>query len=162
MASQRLLDKLTAVAPAPTSNENDPTSASLRASLSELNLPLDPSHNASSSSIRPNASRTPTSSSFSNPRPTHSPQPSYSKLAPPPLPYSPRNLEKERKLRRETITKEMARLKEAKGVERKREGFDSPTLGSPKKGGSRFEDLPAVPETAQGGISTRGKKNSWE
>lgn len=65
---------------------------------------------------------------------TSSPQShSYTGFVPPPLPYSPRNTEKERKLRRETINKDLARLAESRGVEKTIEALGSPTT-SPRKG----------------------------
>ncbi|GAA5986956.1 hypothetical protein JCM10908_000968 [Rhodotorula pacifica] len=54
------------------------------------------------------------------------------KNRPPPLPYSPHQRDRERKARRETIARDLAKLKETKVVGEKREGWDSP-LASPVK-----------------------------
>lgn len=54
------------------------------------------------------------------------------KNRPPPLPYSPHQRDRERKARRETIARDLAKLKETKVVGEKREGWDSP-LTSPVK-----------------------------
>ncbi|GAA5871223.1 hypothetical protein JCM1840_000153 [Sporobolomyces johnsonii] len=185
LAAQRLLDKLTGVSrddatsPTPTDENLPPPS---RASLSELNLhSSDSSHSqlrkSSSSRRAPLASPIPASLSSRPPHP-HSPQPSYSgvwtKNAPPPLPTSPYQLsaKKERKHRRETIAKDLLKLKETNAVQGRREGWDSPA-SSPTKAGfgaagmvkSGSESIAGSPKVEVGNpfsASMREKKRSWE
>ncbi|GAA5994434.1 uncharacterized protein JCM10292_002062 [Rhodotorula paludigena] len=140
LAAQRLLDQLLAAqngtASASSSDtENRRPSSTFTAGASDAAKTRAPSLSR----------RAPLSSSQSPTRPSmHSPQPSWSstaapsspwsKTAPPPLPYSPHQRDKERarKARRETIARDLAKLKEGKVVGEKREGWDSPS-GSPVK-----------------------------
>ncbi|GAA5954139.1 hypothetical protein JCM21900_002902, partial [Sporobolomyces salmonicolor] len=184
LAAQRLLDKLTGAsrdeATSPTSaDENLPPTS--RASLSEINLrssdsPHSPLLKSSFSKRPPLASPISTSSSSRPPHP-HSPQSSYSgiwtKTAPPPLPSSPYQLsaKKERKHRRETIAKDLAKLKETNAVQGKREGWDSPA-SSPTKTGFGVRMVKSGSESSAGSprvevgnpfsASMREKKRSWE
>ncbi|GJN89577.1 hypothetical protein Rhopal_002564-T1 [Rhodotorula paludigena] len=140
LAAQRLLDQLLAA-------QNGTASAS--SSDTENRRPSSTFSAGASDAAKTRASslsrRAPLSSSQSPTRPSmHSPQPSWSstaapsspwsKTAPPPLPYSPHQRDKERarKARRETIARDLAKLKEGKVVGEKREGWDSPS-GSPVK-----------------------------
>lgn len=92
--------------------------------LSELNI-------ASSTSPRQTRSKASLQSSIvplkyrSSPS-TQGPSSPHTGPGPAPLPYSPRNTEKERKARRETIQKDLARLTDAKGVGKYLEQLDSP------------------------------------
>ena len=132
LASERLLAKLTASS----STELDNTE----------NVPIDTARHRG-----PHVplSRPPSTSAHNPPpaRPTHTSQGSYSKQMPPPLPYSPRNTEKERKTRRVTTAHDIEKLKEFRAVDKAREMFDSP-------GGTTSSKVERP--------SLRGKKASYE
>lgn len=116
MASEKELNRLQAA------SDNVPSPS--RVALNELNL-------STSRAPPPSASR---SGDFSLSTSRHGSSKSLSWVSqvPPPLPYSPRNKEKERKLRRETIAKDLERLNQGTGrVDRVKDLLDSPTA-SPK------------------------------
>ncbi|BGP12111.1 Kinesin-like protein kip2 [Rhodosporidiobolus nylandii] len=147
LAAQRLIDQLTA-----SGGQNLPPSSSSQSSLTprkpSLRGPLSSSQ-SQSPARPPLPSPQPSSASLSSSYSTAN----WSKPTPPPLPYSPqqqssREARDARKGRRETIAKDLARLKGAKVVDQRREGWDSPGA-SPVKG-------------AFGDATGRGKKGSWE
>ncbi|GAA5893182.1 hypothetical protein JCM6882_003906 [Rhodosporidiobolus microsporus] len=153
LALQKLLDQLTASGASATENQ-PPTrdregSSTLRKPSPSLRAPLG-------SSQSPSTGRPPM---------PHSPQPSYSsslqwnKPTPPPLPYSPQQQSREersaRKARRETIAKDLARLKGSRVVGERREGWDTPPPGSASPTKASF-GMGAAWEGA------RERKGSWE
>ncbi|GAA6044376.1 hypothetical protein JCM8097_004902 [Rhodosporidiobolus ruineniae] len=174
LEAQRRLDQLLGAAAA-SSNENQPVRPSFSSASSSSTTPRKPSPPPlSSASLRAPLAQSQGTSPATRPL-LHSPQPSFSsstssgstypypswsKPTPPPLPYSPqqqqlREEKAARKLRRETIAKELERLKQHGGgraVEEKKErgGWDSPRVGSPVKG------------TFAAGVQERGRKASWE
>ncbi|GAA5979892.1 hypothetical protein JCM11641_007578 [Rhodosporidiobolus odoratus] len=167
LAAQKLLDHLTSSSSSTSLNlENRPPlhhsvstssdttprklSSSLRGPLKSSQSPSStrpalPSPQPSSASLTSNHSFN-LSSSLS----------SWNKPTPPPLPYSPqqqsrREEREKRKGRRETIAKDLAKLKGAKVVEGRKGGWDSPGA-SPVKGGYGEDQMGRV----------RQAKASWE
>ncbi|BGP47392.1 Kinesin-like protein kip2 [Rhodotorula kratochvilovae] len=140
LAVQRLLDQLTA-APPPAAT-TPPSSDTENRRPSSLFLPSTSSSaiaRASSTSRRPPlaASQTPSQrGSFNSPSASGGGSGTWLSSRPPPLPYSPHQRDgtaSERKKRRETIAKDLERLKEGRAVGAKREGWDSPGAASPTK-----------------------------
>lgn len=114
---------------------------------SDASLPRLSKGSASSFSTIKNQSSRP--SSYSSSPSSHS----YTGFIPPPLPYSPHNQEKERKLRRETINKDLARLAESRGVEKKIEALGNSPNTSPRKGSS------TLPLPGNGSPSVKDREN---
>ncbi|GAA5865939.1 hypothetical protein JCM3774_005528 [Rhodotorula dairenensis] len=160
LAVQRLLEQLMASQQAAESENRRPSAAAAAAGLDGI---------AASPRASLATRRSPLLASQSSPsRPSlaSSSSPSYSgggggggssgvgaaaswieKNRPPPLPYSPHQRDRERKARRETIARDLAKLKETKVVGEKREGWDSPQTSPVKSehgGGSRSRRLPAL------------------
>ncbi|TNY18247.1 kinesin motor domain-containing protein [Rhodotorula diobovata] len=134
LAVQRLLDQLTA---APPTASTPPASDTENRRPSSLFLPSTSASTtvsrASSTSRRAplGASQSPSAGGPpSSPGPGPGPGATWLSSRPPPLPYSPHQRDAEaaalRKKRRETIAKDLARLREGKVVGEKREGWDSP------------------------------------
>ncbi|GAA5828070.1 hypothetical protein JCM11251_005717 [Rhodosporidiobolus azoricus] len=161
LAVQKLLDQLTASGPAP-SNENHPLqqregSATPRKPSPALRGPLGIAQTPSS---RPSMPHSPQASFSSN-----SSASTWNKPTPPPLPYSPQQQSREarsaRKARRETIAKDLARLKGSRVVGERREGWDSPVAA-----GGGTPPTSASPTKASFGLGaqweSRERKGSWE
>lgn len=163
LATQRLLERLTAaqeVGAFTTKSENTPPSLSIsprRPSLAPISLSANtsPSKSTERFSTRPRIpsgsarhaatralARASTPAQPSPARHTHSH--SHSPQKPPPIPYSPqmnqRESEQQRKLRRETLGREMAMLTQSRGVERNLNAIESPQ-GSPRKAGWEWEEV---------------------
>lgn len=152
LAVQRLLDQLTAAAASPAL---PPSTSSDTENRRPSSLFLPDTSRAPSTSRRPPlvASHSSHARTPSSPGPTSSSSPAATGTGvgvgatwlasrPPPLPYSPHQRDAEaaalRKKRRETIAKDLARLREGKVVGDKREGWEdggSPAPSpSPTKG----------------------------
>ncbi|GAA5850304.1 hypothetical protein JCM9279_006523 [Rhodotorula babjevae] len=150
LAVQRLLDQLTATAAA--SPTPPPSSSSDTENRRPSSLFLPDTSRASSTSRRPPlvASHSSHSRTPSSPGPTSSSSTTgvgvgatWLASRPPPLPYSPHQRDAEaaaqRKKRRETIAKDLARLREGKVVGDKREGWeDASPAASPSPTKSEF------------------------
>lgn len=170
LATQKLLERLAAAQHVGVSGggqtENRPPSFSLSPAPSPHRpLPIASSsthpHTLERHSTRPRvpsgSSRTAATRALaraSTPTPRSS---SHSPQKPPPIPYSPqmnqRESEQQRKLRRETLGREMAMLTQSRGVERNLNAIESPQT-SPRKGAFEFDEMvrgggarsPTVPE----------------
>ncbi|KAJ8294689.1 Kinesin-related protein 4 [Rhodotorula toruloides] len=127
LAAQRMLDQLSAAQSAADENR--------RPSVSP-DTDLLPSRTTSLTRRPLSTAQSPAPSARSSlVSPSQNPSSPWSKSIPPPLPYSPhqqRERERERKARRETIARDLQRLKEGKVVGNSRDGWDSPTT-SPTK-----------------------------
>ncbi|BGP54833.1 Kinesin-like protein kip2 [Rhodotorula sphaerocarpa] len=122
LAAQRILDKLMATQQSSDDENSRPVPGAPSETAPARRTPLYTSQSSSRPSLLP-----------ASPSRTDSVGASWiEKNRPPPLPYSPHQRERERKARRETIARDLAKLKQHKVVGEKRDGWDSPQA-SPTK-----------------------------